>query len=116
MSIKINKNGKEYPVGVIPQSLYDDVEDLKGKFVSIQKNISGVSIATAWGSLYEGIVDVATSKDYSGKNIQVTFVPDQGQSVIPIVANVLSTKIQISLLRATTATVSGTINILICND
>ena len=29
MSIKINKNGNEYPLGVVPQSLYDDVEDLK---------------------------------------------------------------------------------------
>lgn len=29
MSMKVNKNGKGYPVGVIPQSLYDDVEDLK---------------------------------------------------------------------------------------
>lgn len=29
MSIKINKNGKEYDLGFIPQSLYDDVEDLK---------------------------------------------------------------------------------------
>lgn len=29
MSVKINKNGKEYPLGVIPQSLYDDVFDLK---------------------------------------------------------------------------------------
>jgi len=29
MSIKINKNGKEYDLGFVPQSLYDDVEDLK---------------------------------------------------------------------------------------
>jgi len=70
MSVKINKNGKEYHVGTIPQNVIDDVEDLKGKFVSIQKNISGLSIATAWGSLYEGIVDVATSKDYSGKTFK----------------------------------------------
>lgn len=29
MSIKINKNNKEYDLGFVPQSLYDDVEDLK---------------------------------------------------------------------------------------
>lgn len=29
MSVKINKNGKEYDLGFVPQSLYDDVEDLK---------------------------------------------------------------------------------------
>ena len=29
MSIKINKNSKEYSLGFVPQSLYDDVEDLK---------------------------------------------------------------------------------------
>lgn len=29
MSLKINKNGKEYDLGFVPQSLYDDVEDLK---------------------------------------------------------------------------------------
>ena len=29
MSIKINKNGKEYDLGFVPQSLYDDVKDLK---------------------------------------------------------------------------------------
>lgn len=27
--MKINKNGKEYDLGFVPQSLYDDVEDLK---------------------------------------------------------------------------------------
>lgn len=35
MSIKINKNGKEYPLGVIPQSLYDDVEDLKDAYKNV---------------------------------------------------------------------------------
>ena len=29
MSIKINKNGKEYDLGFVPQSLYDDVANLK---------------------------------------------------------------------------------------
>ena len=36
MSIKINKNDKEYPLGVIPQSLYDDVEDLKDEINEIK--------------------------------------------------------------------------------
>jgi hypothetical protein len=27
MSLKINKNGKEYDLGFVPQSLYNDVED-----------------------------------------------------------------------------------------
>ena len=35
MSVKINKNDKEYPIGVIPQSLYDDVEDLKDMFKEV---------------------------------------------------------------------------------
>lgn len=29
MSMKVNKNGKEYDLGFVPQSLYDDVEELK---------------------------------------------------------------------------------------
>lgn len=29
MSMKINKNGKEYPVGTIPQNVIDDVTELK---------------------------------------------------------------------------------------
>lgn len=29
MSIKINKNNKEFPLGFVPQSLYDDVAELK---------------------------------------------------------------------------------------
>lgn len=29
MSAKINKNGKKYPIGVIPQNVIDDVTELK---------------------------------------------------------------------------------------
>lgn len=36
MSIKINKNGKEYDLGFVPQQLYDDVEDLKEKKAEIE--------------------------------------------------------------------------------
>lgn len=48
MSIKINKNNKEYPLGVIPQSLYDDVEDLKNKvgLLNMRKVADSISTGT----------------------------------------------------------------------
>ena len=33
--VKIKKDGQEYDIGVIPQSMYDDVEDLKDKMSDI---------------------------------------------------------------------------------
>lgn len=36
MSVKINKNGKEYPIGVIPQNVIDDVTALKNKYAVIE--------------------------------------------------------------------------------
>jgi hypothetical protein len=45
MSIKINKNGKEYPLGFVPQSLYDDVEDLKDAVDDLTSKIKLISHA-----------------------------------------------------------------------
>ena len=69
MSMKVNKNGKEYPIGVIPQSLYDDVEDLKeaSKYSTTEHKVG------KWidgSDLYEktvscGALPNATSKDIS---------------------------------------------------
>jgi hypothetical protein len=38
MSAEIIKNGKKYPLGFVPQSLYDDVEDLKDELDSLSAN------------------------------------------------------------------------------
>ena len=52
MSVKINKNGNEYPLGVIPQSLYDDVEDLKEA-----ANKGSVSVTADGVKTYSEILD-----------------------------------------------------------
>ena len=44
--IKIKKDGQEYGIGVIPQSLYDDVEDLKDRSIILQNIASTVSTVT----------------------------------------------------------------------
>lgn len=62
MSIKINKNGKEYPLGVIPQSLYDDVEDLKTPtFTEAQTRaniVSGETLPTILGKIKKWFTDL----------------------------------------------------------
>jgi hypothetical protein len=45
MSIKINKNNKEYDLGFVPQSLYDDVEDLKDAVDDLTSKIKLISHA-----------------------------------------------------------------------
>ena len=74
MSMKINKNGKEYPVGVIPQSLYDDVEDLK--------EAMQVKIASDWNEAltnakeyisFHAIVLIDTYNiNYKGLSLQIS--------------------------------------------
>lgn len=54
MSIKINKNDKSYPVGVIPQNVIDDVTDLKNLFKVIKHTATEtISIPSGKMSLFE---------------------------------------------------------------
>lgn len=40
--VKIKKDGQEYGIGVIPQSMYDDVEDLKDAVDNLADDITAV--------------------------------------------------------------------------
>ena len=63
--IKIKKDGQEYGIGVIPQSLYDDVEDLKEYVQSLkfprQKNL-GTFTTTAQLEAFLSACNVSTGK------------------------------------------------------
>ena len=54
MSMKVNKNGKEYDLGFVPQSLYDDVEDLKGNKIATYTDITGY---TSRSNMYQAPSD-----------------------------------------------------------
>ena len=64
-NVKIRKNGQEYDVGVIPQSIYDDVEDLKEYTQSLkfprQKNL-GTFTTTAQLEAFLNACNVSTGK------------------------------------------------------
>lgn len=71
MSAKINKNGKEYPIGVIPQNVIDEVEELYNPIKGSNANgtyvkyvdgtmictkivrLSSLAVNTSWGTCYE---------------------------------------------------------------
>lgn len=65
MSAKMNKDGKEYPIGVIPQSIIDDVFDLKEYTQSLkfprQKNL-GTFTTTAQLETFLSDMGVSTGK------------------------------------------------------
>lgn len=50
MSVKINKNGKEYDLGFVPQSLYDDVEELKEAVFRGSESVTADGVKT-WETL-----------------------------------------------------------------
>lgn len=74
MSVKINKNGKEYPVGVIPQNVIDDVTELKAKELQSKELTNVTSDATY------GLVDL----DVGSGNYVVSVASTDGYLYLPI--------------------------------
>lgn len=74
MSMKVNKNGKGYPVGVVPQSLIDRVwqlNNLKSEIVSISGitssngTISGLIVNSYTEAFVMSNISVSLSDNYS---------------------------------------------------
>lgn len=66
MSIKINKNNKEYPLGVIPQSLYDDVEELKDAVDNIPTKISDLT-NDVYSALTVGMINTTVNANTTAR-------------------------------------------------
>lgn len=63
MSAKINKNGKEYPIGIIPQNVIDDVTELKSAVDVLNTySSSAVQVGTFLNKpLYRKTIQVAVN-------------------------------------------------------
>ena len=103
MSMKVNKNGKEYSVGVIPQSLYDDVEDLKDAINGMAiktKEVSGTTNADGLISLGISLPNIVVScgNISSGDSYIVgNYNGDWHAFVVDATGNTLRTKPSISV-------------------
>lgn len=81
MSIKINKNGKEYDLGFIPQSLYDDVANIYDDVESFTPTAnSGCTITTVHNAFTKKVghlryiyLDVTIDKSSDQPQIKLPF-------------------------------------------
>ena len=89
------------------------IDELASSFTKFSYTVSNVSVSNAWGSLYNADIEIPVSEDYRNKKIVATFIPSSTFAAMFIIKGITATKIEASLVRATTATVSGTVNFLI---
>jgi hypothetical protein len=87
--------------------------DLTNKTPTIySKTISGETIDTAWGGVYQKAFDITTDADWRDKDVSVSFVPlaSSPTAVWCAISAMTATKITVMLIRPTTASgVSGTL-------
>jgi len=107
----------EYPATqVMLSDGVTSVQDRIGNILFVEKSISDVSVSTAWGSLFMGsdvvsITDLGLS--HAPDVISVTFSTTAQPVALCIVAGVTKNIIPVSLVRATSGTVSGKIMIML---
>ena len=78
------------------------------------KTITNQAVSTAWGSGYaSATIEVPVSEDATNKSVMISFIPSSAAVAIPVVAAVASDKVTVQLLRFSSGSVSGDIQVLI---
>ena len=107
-SFTLNTN---YVVGTIAEALESLTSDLADKTPTIyETTVSNVTTGNSWGSLYYAVATVSTgAKDWRGKKIQVSFVPDSTSytTAFAVIDTVSNGSIAIMLVRPNSATLNG---------
>lgn len=80
--------------------------------VTYSKSVSNMSINSAVGNLFEGVVAVPTDTSGVGKRVVATFVPTSSFA-FAVVRSVTASEVNISLEKGNSGTVSGTIYVTI---
>ncbi len=90
--MKANKNGKEYPIGVIPQSLYDDVEDLKDAMDTTE-----LTVTPANGTIQAGSVKRKDDMVVINLRYVSTSASAVGDTIVTLPYNVTSSTAHVQL-------------------
>lgn len=80
--------------------------------VTYSKSVSNMSINSAVGNLFEGVVGIPTDTSGVGKRVVATFVPTSSFA-FAVIRAVTASEVNVSLEKGNSGTVSGTVYVTI---